>query len=83
MSEETQAEQKPATDQMELRVTVTTEQGDTVPVLVRVDYPHGRGYTAAGVLENLGQSMDDLYRQLVLNGDAETLRAMEEAKVGQ
>lgn len=66
----------PSRENIQLDVGATTEEGEEVAITVMVHYPAGRGYTAVRALELVAEKTEEIYRQLVGIGDAETLRVL-------
>lgn len=63
--------------QMDLVLTLTTEDGVMVPVEVRVEYPDGMGlYAVLAISKIAEEKTDQLYSRMVSIGDESTLMAL-------
>lgn len=66
--------------QMDLDLTLTTEDGVKVPVEVHVEYPSGMGLYAVQAISNISEQSDQLYQRMVSIGDESTLMALAKMK---
>lgn len=72
------------TDTLEMTATVTRDDGVQMDVEIALTYPEGFGLTAVKALViTAEQNTEDMFRQLIQDGDEETVMAFMKMKAEQ
>lgn len=81
MTEES-PEEKFNTDELDVTLDLTTDEGVKFPVQVHVTYPAGHGFYAVKGIQMLAEG-GQLWTEMVHRGDASTVRVLLAAKEDQ